>query len=165
MAFFAGVRHVAKCLLAHFEDATFVALNAYASKLRRKRYIYPNPVFHARKIYRGTPMKNSILFRGNFGKMNFNMAETFSHIVIQGLTASGRPFRPSDWAERLSGVFSVLGVDHRLNYSPYVTPTAIDGVRCVVVDKQLEALDPRAYRFLLGFARDNELHVIESSCV
>lgn len=91
------------------------------------------------------------------------MVETSSHIVIQGLTASGRPFRPSDWAERLSGVFSVLGVDHRLNYSPYVTPTAINGVRCVVVDRKLEEIEPRAFRFLLGFARDNELQVVEST--
>ena len=91
------------------------------------------------------------------------MTETFPHIVIQGLTASGRPFRPSDWAERLSGVFSVLGVDHRLNYSPYVKPTTINGVRCVVVDKQLAALEPRAYRFILGFAKDNELQVLESN--
>lgn len=91
------------------------------------------------------------------------MTDTFSHIVIQGLTASGKPFRPSDWAERLSGVFSVLGPDHRLNYSPYVHPITIDGVRCVVVDKQLAALEPRAYRFLLAFARDNELRVIDSN--
>ena len=85
-----------------------------------------------------------------------------SHIVIQGLTASGKLFRPSDWAERLSGVFSAVGVDHRLHYSPYVTPTTIDGVRCVVVDKQLAEIEPRAFRFILGFAKDNELQVIES---
>jgi hypothetical protein len=89
--------------------------------------------------------------------------ETSSHIVIQGLTPSGKPFRPSDWAERLSGVFSVVGADHRLNYSPYVKPTTINGVRCVVVDRQLAELEPRAFRFLLGFAKDNELQVIEDN--
>ncbi len=88
--------------------------------------------------------------------------ENSPHIVIQGLIPSGRPFRPSDWADRLSGVFSVLGKDHRLNYSPYVKPTTIDGVRCVLVDRRLEELDPRAFRFLLGFAKDNELRVIEN---
>jgi hypothetical protein len=81
-------------------------------------------------------------------------------IIIQGLTPLGKPFRPSDWADRLSGVFSVLGADHRLNYSPYVKPTTIDGVRCVVVDRKLEELEPRAFRFLLGFAKDNELRII-----
>ncbi len=86
--------------------------------------------------------------------------EASSPIIIQGLTPSGKPFRPSDWADRLSGVFSVLGADHRLNYSPYVKPTTIDGVRCVVVDRKLEELEPRAFRFLLGFAKDNELRII-----
>lgn len=90
------------------------------------------------------------------------MAESSTHVVIQGLTVAGKQFRPSDWAERLSGVFSVLGRDNRLNYSPYVKPTSIAGVRCVVVDRQLEAIDPRAFRFLMGFARDNELQVLDS---
>jgi hypothetical protein len=90
------------------------------------------------------------------------MAEASAHVIIQGLTLAGRQFRPSDWAERLSGVFSVLGRDNRLNYSPYVKPTSINGVRCVVVDRKLEELDPRAFRFLLGFAKDNELQVVES---
>jgi len=89
--------------------------------------------------------------------------DTSSHIVIQGLTPSGKPFRPSDWADRLSGVFSVLGEDHRLSYSPYVKPTTIDGVRCVVVDRKLEEVDARAFRFLLGFAKDNELQLIDGS--
>ena len=31
------------------------------------------------------------------------------------------------------------------------------GIRCVVVDLRLEGIDPDAFRFLLGFARDNEL--------
>ena len=31
------------------------------------------------------------------------------------------------------------------------------GVRCVVVDRELERIDPAACNFLLGFARDNEL--------
>ncbi len=91
------------------------------------------------------------------------MAEASAHVIIQGVTLAGRQFRPSDWAERLSGVFSVLGRDNRLNYSPYVKPTSINGVRCVVVDRKLEELDPRAFRFLMGFARDNELQVLENN--
>jgi hypothetical protein len=30
-------------------------------------------------------------------------------------------------------------------------------VRCVVVDVRLEEIEPMAYRFLLSFAKDNEL--------
>ena len=82
-------------------------------------------------------------------------------LIIQGRTLSGRAFRPSDWAERLSGVMSTLGGDHRLNYSPYVRPSTYEGVRSVIVDKKLREVDPRAYDFLLGFARDNELQVVD----
>src|SRR4051812_7782491 len=79
--------------------------------------------------------------------------------VIPGLTADGKPFRPSDWAERLCGVMSAFGGDHRMQYSPYVPPVTANGVRCVVVDLRLEELEPMAYRFLLSFAKDNELKV------
>src|SRR6185295_14160812 len=78
-------------------------------------------------------------------------------IVIQGTTESGQPFRPSDWAERLCGMMSVFSADRHLSYSPYLKPIIAAGVRCVVVDVRLEELDPPAYRFLLEFAKDNEL--------
>jgi len=79
--------------------------------------------------------------------------------VILGVTLEGKPFRPSDWAERLCGVMSAFGGDHRMQYSPFVHPVTADGVRCVVVDIRLEEIEPMAYRFLLSFAKDNELKV------
>jgi hypothetical protein len=85
------------------------------------------------------------------------MFEGSPEIVIQGVTESGHPFRPSDWAERLCGMMSVFGQDRHLSYSPYLKPIIAGGIRCVVVDLKLEGLDPDAFRFLLGFARDNEL--------
>jgi hypothetical protein len=81
--------------------------------------------------------------------------------VIQGITLEGAPFRPSDWAERLCGVMAAFGGDHRMQYSPFVHPISVDGVRCVVVDRRLESIEPMAYRFLLNFAKDNELRVRE----
>ena len=42
--------------------------------------------------------------------------------VIQGVTLDGKPFRPSDWAERLCGVMSAFGGDRRMQYSPFVHP-------------------------------------------
>ena len=80
-------------------------------------------------------------------------------IVIQGVTASGEQFRPSDWAERLCGVMSAFSEDRYLSYSPYLKPIIAGGVRCVLVDVRLEEVDPAAFRFLLDFARDNELKV------
>ena len=84
-------------------------------------------------------------------------ADAVVEFVIQGVTLDGKPFRPSDWAERLCGVMSAFGGDHRMQYSPYVHPVTASGVRCVVVDVRLEDIEPMAYRFLLGFAAENEL--------
>lgn len=80
-----------------------------------------------------------------------------AEFVIRGVTLDGRPFRPSDWAERLCGVMCAFGGDHRMRYSPYVHPVTSGGVRCVVVDLRLQDIEPMAFRFLVSFARDNEL--------
>ena len=80
-------------------------------------------------------------------------------IVIQGVTLSGQQFRPSDWAERLCGVMSAFSDDRYLSYSPYLKPIITGGVRCVLVDVELEEVDPAAFRFLVDFAKDNELKV------
>ena len=79
--------------------------------------------------------------------------------VILGTTRDGKPFRPSDWAERLCGVMSAFGGDHRMQHSPFVYPITANGVRCVVVDVRLDEIEPMAYRFLVNFAKDNELQV------
>ena len=81
--------------------------------------------------------------------------------IIKGLTTAGKPFRPGDWAERLSSVLSSIGVDNRMSYSPYVRPVTVDGVKCVAVDKTLKDVEPQGFRFLMGFAEDNDLQVAE----
>jgi hypothetical protein len=80
-------------------------------------------------------------------------------VVIKGVTLEGKSFRPSDWAERLCGVLSVFGAEKRMEYSPFVQPMTIGGIKCVVVDKKLEEAEPMAFKFLLSFAKDNELQV------
>jgi uncharacterized protein DUF3579 len=84
-----------------------------------------------------------------------------AEFVIQGIRIDGRAFRPRDWAERLSRVMAAFGGDHRMRYSPFVHPITVNGVSCVVVDKRLDEIEPRAYRFLVNFAKDNELPVRE----
>ncbi|MFA5241270.1 MAG: DUF3579 domain-containing protein [Sulfuricella sp.] len=86
-----------------------------------------------------------------------------STIIIQGLTLNGRTFRPSDWAERLSGVMSTVGGDRRMSYSPYVKPLTYEGVKSVAIEKKLQEVDARAFEFLLNFAKDNGLQVLEES--
>ncbi len=82
-------------------------------------------------------------------------------VIIQGVTSNGRTFRPSDWAERLSGILSTFGHDQKMSYHPYVRPLNLDGVRCVAVDKQLEKIDPNVFSFLMCFAKDNDLRVVD----
>jgi hypothetical protein len=85
------------------------------------------------------------------------MVSTTADVVIWGITRRGQRFRPSDWAERLAGLVSAFGTDNKLTYSPLVSPVAVQGIPAVIVGHALEALEPRLYQFLLGFARDNDL--------
>ena len=87
------------------------------------------------------------------------MSVETSEFVIVGVTLDGRKFRPSDWAERLCGLMAQFGAADRNRYSPYVYPVIVNGDKCVVVDARLEAIEPLAFRFLAGFAKDNELVV------
>jgi hypothetical protein len=82
-------------------------------------------------------------------------------LIIEGITKSGKAFRPSDWAERLCGVMSVFGADQQVRYSQHVRPIMMDGVRCVVLEGKLARLEPRAYRFMLDFAQDNDLNLVD----
>lgn len=89
------------------------------------------------------------------------MPPSQTKIMILGITRSGRPFRPSDWAERLCGILSTFGDDERLSYSPLAQPTYRDGTSCVCVNPALAQISPPAYQYLMDFARDNELRILE----
>ena len=87
---------------------------------------------------------------------------------IQGLTRDGKPFRPSDWAERLAGTMSGFrpeglgsGAAAHIGYSPYCVPRFIGGVKGVVVNEALRELEPMAWDFVMNFARDNGLVVVD----
>lgn len=87
---------------------------------------------------------------------------------IQGTTSDGKPFRPSDWAERLCGAMSCFrpagygGLNAHLKYSPYVRPVLLNGIKSVVVKEDLRQIEPLAYHFVLDFARDNDLQIVEA---
>ena len=82
-----------------------------------------------------------------------------SDLIIKGITLDGQQFRPSDWSDRLCGVMSAFGADEQLRYSPLVTPALRDGLRCVIVKRELAELDPRLFKFFLSFAVDNDLQI------
>ena len=90
--------------------------------------------------------------------------------TIQGLTLEGRSFRPSDWAERLAGAMSCFrpgggmgGIAAYIGYSPYCVPQVVNGVKCVIVNEALQDIEPMAWDFVMNFARDNQLRVLETT--
>ncbi|MBP8144164.1 DUF3579 domain-containing protein [Pseudorhodoferax sp.] len=97
------------------------------------------------------------------------MSGPHRELFIQGITQDGRTFRPSDWAERLAGVMSCFrppGSRARpgahLTYSPYCVPRVINGVKCVIVNEALKEVEPQAWEFVLNFAKDNGLAVVDA---
>ncbi|MET3130850.1 hypothetical protein AAKU55_001108 [Oxalobacteraceae bacterium GrIS 1.11] len=94
--------------------------------------------------------------------------ELASEFFILGLTSDGKQFRPSDWAERLCGVMSCFnpegsgGRNAHLQFSPYVRPTVVNGVKAVVVNAKLRDLEPMAMHFVVEFAKDNDLQVVDA---
>ena len=83
--------------------------------------------------------------------------------LIHGVTASGKQFRPSDWAERLCGVLAPYrpGAAHDhgppIDFSPFARPVEVDGAKCVRIDERLRQIEPTALTFVLNFVRDNDL--------
>jgi hypothetical protein len=88
-------------------------------------------------------------------------------VVILGVTRSGQTFRPSDWAERLAGVISSIRPepaahgDH-FSYSPWCVPNSLQGQKCVIVHTDIRKVNVMAWDFLMGFARDNDLQVLDA---
>lgn len=88
-------------------------------------------------------------------------------LLILGTTLQGRPFRPSDWAERLAGAMSSFrpggaGKGAHIGYSPYCVPQVVEGVKAVLVNEALRDIEPMAWDFVMNFARDNELQVVDA---
>lgn len=87
-------------------------------------------------------------------------------LFISGVTNAGKKFRPSDWAERLCCSVSCFRPDYPIRqrniYSPYATPVVISGVPYVIVDEAIGKINPMALDFLVSFAKDNDLPILEA---
>jgi hypothetical protein len=83
------------------------------------------------------------------------------HFVIQGVTECGRTFRPSDWAERLSSTLGSFDADARLRYRKEVQPIVVEGRSCIAVCPSLEQSQPDGFKYLMDFARENNLRVLQ----
>jgi hypothetical protein len=78
--------------------------------------------------------------------------------LILGITQDGKPFRPSDWGERLCGALAAFD-DNRLRYSSHARPVTRHGQTGVVIETILQDINPAAFEFLMGFAHENRLQV------
>ena len=84
-------------------------------------------------------------------------------VIIEGNTRAGKPFRPSDWVDRMCSTYATFGDDRKLKYSPYLKPRVVNGVRCLAVDLKLKVVNPDGYAQLMHFADENQLNVLDSS--
>lgn len=96
--------------------------------------------------------------------------ELSGEFFVLGITNNGKQFRPSDWAERLCGVLAAYcpgpgGRDAHLQFSPYVYPTLVNGIKAVVVNRKLQQIEPLAYHFVRSFATDNDMQIVEACFV
>jgi hypothetical protein len=81
-------------------------------------------------------------------------------LLIQGLTAGGGRFRPSDWVERICSLMAGFR-DGRLHYSELLYPVLVNGVKCVHVDGRLAQEHPEMHNQVMYFAESNKLNIIE----
>lgn len=80
-------------------------------------------------------------------------------IIIEGVTPQGKSFRPSDWAERMSGVLASFK-NSRIHYSPLLQPSVhSDGYQCVLLDPKLKESSPQVYKSIIDFAKHNNLRI------
>jgi hypothetical protein len=80
-------------------------------------------------------------------------------IIIEGVTEQGKPFRPSDWAERMSGTLASFK-NRRIHYSPMLQPSVNhEGFKCIVLDPKLQESCPQIYQSILDFAKSNQLKI------
>lgn len=88
---------------------------------------------------------------------------TANEIIIEGLTRAGKPFRPSDWVDRMCSTFASFGVDKKLKYSPYLKPRVANGARCLAVDLKLKSVNPEGFTQLMQFAEENQLNILDAA--
>lgn len=82
-----------------------------------------------------------------------------SKIIVEGITENGEQFRPSDWAERMSGSLSTFDNMHRVVYSPLLQPAIRNGEKCMLIDPALKTANPALYESLLDWVKTNNLKI------
>lgn len=97
----------------------------------------------------------------NGASRTLSPARLVKKIIVEGMTRDGRKFRPSDWAERMSGSLSTFGRDHRIQYSPMLQPLTLNGVKCIALDPRMKEHCPEMFSYIMGWASNNNLVITE----
>lgn len=105
--------------------------------------------------------KHSVMPNTITGKSIVKSNESVKKIIIKGVTCNGKKFRPSDWAERMSGALSTFGRDQRIRYSPMLQPLTINGVKCISIDPSLKDIYPEMYSYIMHWVDINQLNITE----
>ena len=87
--------------------------------------------------------------------------EQMKKIIIEGITEGGNKFRPSDWAERMSGAMSSFGKDQRIRYSPMLKPMTLNGIKCITVDPGMKDQHPEMFQYIMQWVNTNHLKITE----
>ena len=93
--------------------------------------------------------------------LRMSTTEAVKKIVIEGITQSGGKFRPSDWAERMSGALSTFGRDQRIQYSPMMQPMTLNGIKCICIDPNMKNVYPEMFAYIMQWVDNNHLKVTE----
>lgn len=81
-------------------------------------------------------------------------------LIIKGITIDGVKFRPSDWVDRLCGLLAGFE-QQKVSYSQFLRPIVYKDMNCVAVKKQLQDESPDIFAFIMQFAKDNRLLVVD----
>ena len=81
-------------------------------------------------------------------------------LIIEGMTVDGKKFRPSDWVDRICGMLAGFK-QQKVTYSAYLRPLVYRGINCVALKKDMEEALPDIFTFIMQFATDNKLLVVD----
>lgn len=81
--------------------------------------------------------------------------------VIQGITAAGQKFRPSDWIDRIASLDAEYGMQQRLIYSDDLHPEVFEGERSLIISSSLQETNPSLFDYVMSFRQMNDLRMME----
>ena len=77
---------------------------------------------------------------------------------------SSRCMQPGIFARSVYGRMWRISSTTKAPAPPYVGPGDYNGEKAVFVDGKLGEVEPMAYRFMLNFAQDNDLQIVDGVC-